>query len=51
MAGQVLCGYCGDEIESEADLDNHLLECPKRPFWITRRGLEREGWDVPPEAA
>lgn len=55
MEGQVLCGYCGVEID---DLDDHLPECEKQPFWIKRRfaaipkiGLEREGWDTPPEAA
>ena len=50
--GQVLCGYCGDELASEASLDSHLEDCVKRPFWVGRRlGLEREGWDVPADDA
>lgn len=52
MDATVLCGYCGDPLETESHLDEHLLECPKRPFWVGRRvGLEREGWDVPQDAA
>ena len=45
----VLCGYCGDPLKT--DLDEHLEDCPKQPYWVRRIGLEREGWDIPPEAA
>ena len=51
MTADILCGYCGDPLESEAALEDHLPDCPKQPFWVRRVGLEREGWDIPPEAA
>lgn len=48
-----MCGYCGDDLtdDREETLDKHLLGCRKRPLWMPRIGLEREGWDTPPEAA
>lgn len=51
MTAEVFCGYCGDPLTSEAALDDHLTECRKRPVWVPRIGLEREGWDVPKDAA
>lgn len=51
MEGQVLCGYCGDDLDNEDALDDHLNVCRKRPVWVPRIGLEREGWDTPPDAA
>jgi hypothetical protein len=51
MTAEVQCGYCGDPLETEAALDDHLSVCEKRPRWVPRIGLEREGWDTPPDAA
>lgn len=53
MSAQVLCGYCGGDLtdDREETLDTHLHDCPKRPWWVPRLGLEREGWDTPPDAA
>ena len=51
MKAQILCGYCGDELEKTDDLDAHLPTCRKRPVWVPKIGLEREGWDTPPDAA
>lgn len=56
MEAEIICGYCMTTLENQA-LDEHLPECEKEPWWTRRRrtiqrvGLEREGWDIPPDAA
>lgn len=38
----VLCGYCGEPIQAESKLDDHLPVCPKAPFWVKRRAAEKK---------